>query len=360
MHVGGFDGVGGVVRKYSTDPPSPLRVDCHTHILPESLPNLKERYGYGGFVRLDKFSSCGKRAMMVRDDGTNFREVEDSLWSINRRLSDCARVGVDVHVLSTVPVMFNYWAKPEDACDLARTLNDHMAATVAQAPEHLVGLGTLPMQSPELAVGELERCMRMGLAGAQIGSHVSHLMEDKHWRHWPLSSPEVFKVFQKAEELGACLFVHPWDMIGSELMGDYFLPWLVGMPAETSLAICSMMFSGVLERLPNLRVCFAHGGGAFASTLGRIEHGWHVRPDLCQRDTAWSPKEHLRRKRIWVDSLVHEPCALQEAVRTYGSERVCACFFFSHECCVCANSTPIPLHLSLTPRRPPPHPPPLL
>ncbi len=281
-------------------------------------------------MRLGEKSSCGKRAMMVRDDGTNFREVEDSLWSVSRRLSDCKGVGVDAHVLSTVPVMFNYWAKGEDTVDLARTLNDHMVATVAQAPEHFVGLGTLPMQSPELAIGELRRCMRAGLAGVQIGSHVSHMLGDwggaggkKEWRHWPLSSPELFKVFQVAEELGACLFVHPWDMIGAELMGDYFLPWLVGMPAETTLAMCSLMFSGVLERLPNLRVCFAHGGGAFASTLGRVEHGWHVRPDLCQKHTTWSPKEHLSRKRVWVDSLVHEPMALQEIVRTYGSDRVC-------------------------------------
>ena len=111
--------------------------------------------------------------------------------------------------------------------------------------------------------------------------------------------------------------------MGSHLMGKYFLPWLVGMPAETSLAICSMMFGGVLERLPGLRVCFAHGGGAFASSLGRIQHGWAVRPDLTQVDTHLSPAEHLRRGRVWVDSLVHDPCELDNVVRVFGRGRVC-------------------------------------
>jgi aminocarboxymuconate-semialdehyde decarboxylase len=191
-----------------------------------------------------------------------------------------------------------------------------------------VGLGTLPMQCPELAVAELKRCKALGLAGVQVGTHVSHQLRGwgrggTEWRHWPLSAPELFPVFQAADQLGMAVFVHPWDMMGGEIMQDYFLPWLVGMPAETTAAMCSLMFGGVLERLPGLRVCFAHGGGAFASTLGRIQHGWNVRPDLCAKDTQWSPQEHLARKRVWVDSLVHEPEALSDIVRVYGADRVC-------------------------------------
>ena len=104
-------------------------------------------------------------------------------------------------------------------------------------------------------------------------------------------------------------------------MRSYFLPWLVGMPAETSLAICSMLFGGVLERLPGLRVCFAHGGGSFPGTLGRIQHGWDVRPDLCAVDAARSPLEQCGS--FWADSLVHDSHALEAAVRVFGQDKVC-------------------------------------
>ena len=296
-----------------------LKIDVHTHILPETLPDLQERYGKGPWVRLD-VQPCGKRALMRRADGSVFREVEDSTWSIPRRLGDCDACGIDVHVMSTVPVMFSHWAAPEHAADLAAQLNDHMAASVATAPERLVGLGTIPMQSPALAVGELRRCMRMGLAGVQIGTNVR---ADAKRPAKLLSDPALFPVFQAAAELGAAVFVHPWDMIGEEVMPKYWLPWLVGMPAETCQAMCSLMMAGVLERLPELNVCFAHGGGSFPGTLARIQHGWDVRPDLCATDTGWSPADHCARRRVWVDSLVHEPEALANVVRVFGSERVC-------------------------------------
>ncbi|RYG48971.1 hypothetical protein EON67_07095 [archaeon] len=124
-----------------------------------------------------------------------------------------------------------------------------------------------------------------------------------------------------AEEIGAAIFVHPWDMMGSNLMKDYFLPWLVGMPAETSLAICSMMFSGLFERYPRLRVCFAHGGGSFPGTLARVQHGFDVRPDLCAKDCTRSPVEQCGS--FWTDSLVHDPHALRDIVRIFGEDKVC-------------------------------------
>lgn len=218
--------------------------------------------------------------------------------------------------LSHVPVLFSYWAKGCDAADFARELNDHLAATVAQAPDRLVGLGTLPMQSPALAVAELRRCVtQLGLSGVQIGTHVGD---------WALSDPALFPIFSAAEELGAAVFVHPWDMLPGSIpvMSKYFLPWLCGMPAETSLAMCSMMMGGVLERLPRLRVCFAHGGGAFPSSLGRISHGWAVRPDLCAADATVSPAELVAARRVWVDSLVHDGDTLNAIVKTFGAERV--------------------------------------
>ena len=127
-------------------------------------------------------------------------------------------------------------------------------------------------------------------------------------------------MFAAAEELGAAVFVHPWDMMGKQQMKDYWLPWLVGMPAETSLAICSMIFGGVLERLPNLRIAFAHGGGSFPASIGRIEHGFEVRPDLVAVDNPHNPRKYL--KQIYLDTLVHEPGVLDFIVNLMGHERL--------------------------------------
>ena len=285
-------------------------VDVHTHLLPPELPRWKERFGYGGFIRLEHTGPC--RARMLKDDGRGFREVEENLWAPAARLADCERFGVDVQVLSTVPVMFSYWAKPEDGAEVARFLNDHLASVVSGAPDRFIGLGTLPMQAPSLAARELERCVRsLGLAGVQIGSHVND---------WNLSDPALFDVFATAAELGATVFVHPWDMMGEARMRKYWLPWLVGMPAESSLALCSLIFGGVLERLPTLRVAVAHGGGAFPATLGRIQHGFEARPDLVAVDNPVPPRAYLGR--FWVDSLVHDPDMLRFLVKLLGEDRV--------------------------------------
>lgn len=286
-------------------------LDVHTHLLPPKLPRFAERYGYGGFIQLEPTADpC--RARMVRDDGTFFREVGSNAWDPAARLRDCEAHGVGAQVLSTVPVMFSYWAKPQDGLDLSRFLNDQLASVCAKAPRRFIGLGTLPMQAPGLAVAELTRCVRdLGLAGVQLGSHVND---------WNLDSPELFPVFAEAARLGAAVFIHPWDMMGEARMQKYWLPWLVGMPAEVSLAICSLIFGGVFERLPLLRVCFAHGGGAFPATLGRIQHGFEARPDLCAVDNAKSPTEYLGR--FWVDSLVHDARALRFILDVFGGDRV--------------------------------------
>jgi aminocarboxymuconate-semialdehyde decarboxylase len=208
--------------------------------------------------------------------------------------------------------MFSYWAQPAHAHDLARLLNDHIAAVVRDHPGRFAGLGTLPLQAPDLAVKELERCMRdLGMRGVEIGSHVND---------WNLDAPELFPVLAAAEEMDAAVFVHPWDMLGKERMGRYWLPWLVGMPAETALAICSLVLGGVLERLPRLRVAFAHGGGAFPFTLGRIAHAFEVRPDLCAVCTQRSPRQQLHR--LYFDSLLHDADALRLLIRLAGVERV--------------------------------------
>jgi aminocarboxymuconate-semialdehyde decarboxylase len=292
-----------------TSPGIPHKIDLHTHILPREWPDLRARYGCGGFVQLEHHAPGCARMML---DGKVFREVQDNCWNPSRRLEDCDRHGVTLQVLSTVPVMFCYGAKPEHAYDLARLLNDHLAGVVRDHPGRFAGLGTLPMQAPDLAVRELERCVgALGLRGVQIGSHVCGRN---------LDDATVFPVLEAAERLGAAVFVHPWDMLAKERMTKYWLGWLVGMPAETALAICSVIFGGVLERLPRLRIGFAHGGGAFPGTIGRIEHGFHSRPDLCAIDTSQSPRAHLGC--FYLDSLVHDADALRHLLRLVGAERI--------------------------------------
>lgn len=287
-----------------------LKIDIHTHILPKNLPPWKEKFGYGGFIHLDHHKPCCAR--MLKDDGTFFREIDDNCWDPEARLKDCDRDHVHVQVLSTVPVLFAYWAKPQDGYDVARFLNDNLAESVRSNPKRFVGLGTVPLQDTSLAIKEMERCVRdLGFVGIEIGTHVNG--EN-------LDSPRLFDFFQAASELGASLFVHPWDMLAKDRMQKYWLPWLAGMPTESAIAISSLIFSGVLEKLPQLKIAFAHGGGAFPATLGRFEHGFNVRPDLVAVDNKKGPRDYL--KSIYLDTLVHDPVALELLLKTFGADRL--------------------------------------
>ena len=151
----------------------------------------------------------------------------------------------------------------------------------------------------------------LNLQGVQIGSHVND---------WNLDAPELFDFFQAASELGAAILIHPWDMMAKDSMPKYWMPWLVGMPAEQSRAACCLIFGGVLERLPKLKVCFAHGGGSFPYTIGRIEHGFRMRPDLVATDNPRNPREYL--DRVYFDSWVADDRALRYLIDTVGISRV--------------------------------------
>jgi aminocarboxymuconate-semialdehyde decarboxylase len=335
-----------------------LTIDLHTHILPDPArwPSWTQRSGYAGWIRLAEHAptaGCARCATMQRveqgADGradalpggvertTSFRDIGANCWDPGVRLQEMDTHGVHAQVLSTVPVMFSYWARPKDTLEISRWLNDHIAEVCRAHPGRFAGLGTVPLNDPHAAERELERCVReLGLAGVQIGTNVSGMN---------LGEGPLRGFFREAQRLGACVLVHPWDMIGARFgqtarssasvpappvadprYKDYWLAWLVGMPAETCLAACSVMMSGLLDELPELRIAFAHGGGSLAGTIGRIEHGYRARPDLCAMHTPHGPREFLAGPeapaRFYVDSLVHDADALRGLIRLMGPERI--------------------------------------
>lgn len=208
--------------------------------------------------------------------------------------------------------MFSYWAKPADTETVARFVNDDLAEQCRKAPDRLVPLGTLPMNDVSRAIQEVKRCVSMGFRGFEIGSHIGEKSLD-HVDFHPL--------YKFCEELDAVLFVHPWDMDqwGGRL-SKYWMSWLVGMPAETAQAICSILMGNILKLFPRLRFCFAHGGGAYPAIRGRVAHGHRVRPDLCAHECEQSPKE--LDGMLWTDSLVHDPDALSLLIKTVGKDKV--------------------------------------
>lgn len=278
--------------------------------MPENIPNWFEKFGYGEFIRLEHHKPCC--AKMIKGDKV-FREIEENCWDPHARMREMDMTEVSVQVLSTIPVLFNYFAKPEHGYETSRFFNDHIAQCVADNPNRFIGLGTVPMQDIYLSIREMERCVtELKMPGLEIGSNIN----GKN-----LSDPYFDPFWKAAEELGCCLFIHPWEMMGEKDMTKYWLPWLVGMPAETARAISSMIFGGVFERFPNLRVSFAHGGGSFPFTIGRIEHGFDVRPDLVAVDNNVNPRNYLGK--FWIDALVHDPKALKYIVDVMGDTKVC-------------------------------------
>lgn len=283
-------------------------IDTHTHIIPKQLPDFAKQFGYGDFITLDHHAP-GKAWMM--QGGSRFREILANCWDPEIRLAEMEAHQADMQVICTIPVMFSYWAKAADGLELSRFLNDDIAATVNKYPSKFIGLATVPLQDPAMAIKELERCMKNGYRGVQIGSNVNNLN---------LGEPQFNEFFAACENLGAAILVHPWQMMGQEHMGKYWLPWLVGMPAEISRAICSMIFGGVFEKYKNLKVCFAHGGGSFLPTISRIEHGWDCRPDLVAIDNPMNPKTYLGK--FWVDSHVCDHKMLQYIIDLVGADKV--------------------------------------
>jgi aminocarboxymuconate-semialdehyde decarboxylase len=286
-----------------------FKIDIHTHILPENLNDLTNTFSDPRFVRMDAIDD--KTAMLRKDDKA-FRQVECNCWNHHTRMKECHETGVDVQVLSTIPVLFSYWAQDNECLSLSEFINNHIASICNEESTKYIGLGTIPMQNTNLAIAEMDRCVNeLNLPGIEMGSNINGLN---------LSEEQFSPIFEHAEQIGCSLFIHPWEMMGQADMQKYWLPWLVGMPAETSRAICSLIFGGVFDKYPNLKIAFAHGGGAFPFTAGRVDHGFNVRPDLCAVDNSALPSSYM--KNFYVDSLVHDENAMNFLIQAMGAERI--------------------------------------
>ncbi|RLL44831.1 amidohydrolase [Oceanobacillus piezotolerans] len=286
-----------------------LRVDFHTHIISENFLNLAEKYNDDHWPVLEKTCSCGAKIMI---QGKNFREITNQAWDAEERIRDMDKEGIDVQVLSPIPVTFSYWADGKKGLEMAAFQNDFIASIVKQHPDRFIGLGTVPLQDVDLAIQEMERAvLELNLKGLEIGSNVNGQN---------LDDEQLEPFFKAAHELKVPLFVHPWATVGRERMPRHNFMYMVGMPSETALAAGSIIMSGMLDRYPDLKICFAHGGGSLPYLLPRMDKGFEVWPHI--QKTVEPPSYYA--KKLYYDSLVYEPKNLQFMIEEFGTDRIIA------------------------------------
>ncbi|NEB58880.1 amidohydrolase [Streptomyces diastaticus] len=283
-------------------------VDVHAHLLlPEAEALVAGLPGHAGAWELDARRN-GPAALAV--SGPMVRARIPRLTDVTVRLAAMDAQGVDVQLVSPSPSHYHYWADRDTAEKLYRLANEATAAHCAAAPERLRGLGLVPLQHPEQAVPALDHALEQGLAGVEISSHAPGR---------ELSDPAYEPFWARAEETGALVFLHPFGCTLDERLDQWYLSNTVGQPTENAVALSHLIFSGALDRHPGLKVIAAHGGGYLPTHLGRSDHAWSARSDA-GAGCAHPPSSYL--KRLYFDSLVHDPHVLRELVRVAGPDRV--------------------------------------
>src|SRR5271166_5076560 len=283
-------------------------IDIHAHFFPESWPDFAARFGTPDWPWLNHL---GNGEGMVMLGQREFRHIRQACWDPAVRLEELDRLGVDMQVISATPVLFSYHRPAEQALEVARIFNDAALEMCSHSNGRLKALCQVPLQDIDASCAELTRCMHAGHIGVQIGNHVG----PKN-----LDDPGIVTFLHHCADEGAPVLVHPWDMMATDRMPNYMMPWTVGMPAETQLAVSALILSGAFDRLPRtLRICFAHGGGSFAFLLGRLENAWHHHP-VARGECEHPPSYYLNR--FNADSAVFDQRSLQFLVETMGADRV--------------------------------------
>jgi len=279
-------------------------IDIHAHWYPEEWLGLLEKDGPKEGARLERSA----KGYTVRTERIT-NAFDDEFVSLDLRLQGMRRQGVDMHALSlTTPMV--YWASAGLGLALSQAYNDAVSAAHLGHPDKFVGLAMLPMQAPELALTELERCARLpGMRGLYVATNVNGADLDEK-RFWD--------VYAKAEELGWAVYLHPVDTIGRERTTRYYLKNLLGNPYDTGVAAASLVFGGVLDAFPKLEINLPHAGGAFPWMIGRLDHGTKVRPEL--KHMKRMPSEYLRR--FSYDTIGHDDRINAALVRLVGADRV--------------------------------------
>ncbi len=278
-------------------------VDLHCHLESPRAAKLMSDPKYRPFALGNEHTREVNRKQMA--------DIRPQMESVERRLADMDKMGVDVQAVSSAPYFFFYNAEPELGRQSAQLVNEDIAALCAKHPDRFVGLGTLPLQDTQMAIAELERCVKqLGLRGIELGTHV----EGEE-----LSSPRLAPLWAKLEELDVVIFMHPSGITHPQRLLDHYLSNILGNPLESMIAVSHLIFDGVLERHGKLKLVIAHGGGSRPAYAGRQDHGWRAREDV-RAGVPKPPSEYL--KRLYFDTMVFEADQLQFLIRKYGADHI--------------------------------------
>jgi aminocarboxymuconate-semialdehyde decarboxylase len=284
-------------------------VDMHCHALTEAVEQLVATLP-------QKLAEPEIQTRMMGRESFEFtanvmlKAAFPKLTSPAQRLADMDAMGVDLQLLSPAPNQYYYWAEPDVARQICRLINDHIASLVAQHPDRLLGLGSVALQHPALAIEQLDYAVRtLGLRGVEVSSMVNGL---------ELADPKFERFWARVEQLGCIVFLHPLGSSLGERLNRHYLSNIIGQPLETAVALSYLIFGGTLDRYPGVKILAAHGGGYAASYIGRSDHAWHARPDArgCRRE----PSSYLRQ--IHFDSIVYRPEQLRHLIAEVGASQV--------------------------------------